>query len=752
MSEDSDSHSRDLGRLADELESHGAPTDLPPPLRLRQACERLLLEDPRAVAELLVTHADKIGSSGAELGNLLGRALLERKMLREAKEFLGHVPKNGLLSDPTVCVRLAKALLQNRDAEGAALALTVALRVDPACIPAMRGLYEIAANRRDFDEASRWLTQLAEVDASYSTVSFVYREREKLPRTDGNAVRIAILSSYVLDWLIPYLDVECRKAGLTAEFYLSPFNQYAQQILNASSDLYRFKPDIIFLALGLEDICPEVSLPLKEDQRAHAKSEILGQVNGLVHEIESHCGALTVVHSFLALGRRGQGILENRIANSFSKWLADLNNELAEGLRTHDRSFLMSLDAVVGWVGRERSHQAKSWYMASMRVAEAALPELARYSVRYIKAMKGLTKKCVVVDLDGTLWGGIVGELGVEGVALGPTAPGIEFMDFQRGLLELTRRGILLAVCSKNNPDDALQVIRTHPHMVLREEHFAAMRINWKNKAENILEIAQELNIGVDSLVFFDDSPNERELIRQMLPEVLTVDLPRDPALYRRMLEDMTDFDLLALTKEDEMRAAQYQANARRQAARGTAVSLEEYLQSLEIQVAIDPARREVLNRVVQLFNKTNQFNLTTKRYQAVDVVRFMDSDDVCIYDLRAADRFGDHGLVGAAVVCKEREEWRIDSLLMSCRVMGLGVETAFLARIYTDAAAKGVVRLIGEYIQSKKNQCVAEFYPQHGFALIKDENGRQEWNLDIPTAIVRTPPWIQLEAGERVV
>jgi len=749
MSEDRDLHNTGLSKLTDELEARAALSGLPSGLRLRQAFERLILMDPKGAVDVMGTHPDEISESGTDLGNLLGRTLLERKMYTEAAHLLQLVQQTKLISDTTICIRLAKALAQERDSEGAAQVFRTALAIDPACVSAMRGLYEIAAKAGNSDEASRWLTRLAETDLSYPTVSYVYRERQKLPGSQGRAVRIALLSSYVLDWLIPYLDVESRKAGLIPEFYLAPFNQYTQQILNSRSDLYQFKPDVIFLALGLEDICPKIVVPMKEDELARARSAIVGQVLGLVREIESHIGVLTVVHSFSALERDGQGILQNRLANSFSKWLAVLNDELAGELRTHERSFLMPLDAVVGWVGRERSHQAKMWYMASMRIAEASLPELARYSMRYVKPLKGLTKKCVVLDLDGTLWGGIVGEVGAEGVALGPTAPGIEYVDFQRALLGLTRRGILLAVCSKNNPEDALPVIRTHPHMVLREEQFAAMRINWRNKADNILEIAQELNIGLDSLVFIDDNPNERELIKQMLPEVLTVDLPKDPSLYRRMLEDMTDFDLLALTKEDEMRVAQYQANAKRQAAKITAFSLDEYLQSLEIQVAIDLAPRDALNRVVQLFNKTNQFNLTTKRYQVEDVTRFMESEEYRIYDLHVVDRFGDHGLVGTAVIRKQREEWHIDSLLMSCRVMGLGIETAFLERIYSDAVRERVVRLIGEYVQTKKNQPVKEFYAEHGFSLLKDEDGRQEWKLNVAATPIKKPSWITIGTRE---
>jgi FkbH-like protein len=748
MSEDRDLHSKSFSKFVDELEARAAFGGLPSELRLRQAFERLILKDPKGAIDVLGIHQEEISRSGTDLGNLLGRTLLERKLYTETARLLQLTRQTKFISDTTICIRLAKALAQKSDSEGAAEAFRAALAIDPACISAMRGLYEIAAKGGLAEEASRWLTRLTETDVSYATTSYAHRERQKLPGSQGRAVRIAVLSSYVLDWLIPYLDVECRKAGLTPEFYLAPFNQYTQQILNPRSDLYQFNPDVIFLALGLEDICPELLASAKENELVQAQGVVLGQVLGLVREIESHCGALTVVHSFSALGRDGLGILQNRLANSVLKSLVTLNDALAAELRTHERTFLLPLDAVVGWVGRERSHQAKLWYMASMRIAEAAFPELARFSVRYVKALKGLTRKCVVLDLDGTLWGGIVGEVGAEGVALGPTAPGIEYVDFQRTLLGLTRRGILLAVCSKNNPEDALPVIRTHPHMVLREAQFAAMRINWKNKADNIREIAQELNIGLDSLVFFDDNPNERELIRQVLPEVLTVDLPKDPALYRRTVEDMTDFDLLALTKEDEMRVAQYQANAKRQAAKSTAVSLDEYLHSLNIQIAISPATRDALNRVVQLFNKTNQFNLTTKRYQVEDVTRFMESEAYRLYDLHVADRFGDHGLVGTAVILTHGEEWRIDSLLMSCRVMGLGVETAFLERIYSDAVKERAVRLIGEYVQTKKNQSVEDFYAQHGFSLSSDENGRQEWKLNVMATPIKKPTWITVKTG----
>ncbi len=738
-----------LGALAGKLEAQAKLGDLPGAHRLRQAFERLALTNPQGALEALEAHPEEIGRAGVDLGNLLGRTLVERKLHTEATRLL-RLPRGlNLVTDTAICLRLAKALGQKGEREEAMQALSSALAIDPACLPALRALYEMAANAGKPDEASHWLARMLEADRSYPTAAYVYRERQSLPRRPGRAVRIALLSSYVLDWLVPYLDAECRRAGLEPAFHIAPFNQYSQQVLNAGSDLYQFEPDVVFLALGLEDLCPQAASPANRGELAGARRALIEQIVGLVEAIDANSKALAVVHSFSALGRDPHGILQNRLADSFAGWLAGVNDELAGVLRTHARSFLMPLDVVLGWVGRERSHHPKTWHMGSMRIAEAALPELARYSMRYVKALMGLTKKCVVLDLDGTLWGGIVGEAGPEGIALGPTAPGIEYVEFQRALLELTRRGVLLAICSKNNPDDALPVIRSHPHMVLREENFAAMRINWNNKADNIAEIAEELNIGVDSLAYFDDNPNERELIRQLLPEVLTVELPRDPSLYRRMLEDMTDFDLLALTQEDEKRAARYQANAKRRVEKSVAASLDEYLRSLEIRARIGLASPDSLARLVQMFNKTNQFNLTTKRYQADDVSRFMKSNEFRVYDLRVADRFGDHGLAGTAVVRAGGDEWRIDSLLMSCRIMGLGVETAFLERICSDAAREQAGWLVGEYVQTKKNQPVKEFYGKHGFSLSSDDNGRQQWRLNVAANPVRKPAWIATEPAK---
>jgi FkbH-like protein len=652
-----------------------------------------------------------------------------------------RVPLDGTMGEA-----LARARVPDGESGEVRQVLEGIVRREPTNPGALRGLYELARRESRHAAAHDLLNRLVAADPALSTATYAFRERERLDPGPGQPVRIAVLSSYVLDQLIPYLDVECRRAGLVPRLHVAPYNQYAQQILDPSSTLYQFRPEITFLALAVEDLFPAVTAcPAAGELRA-AGEEIRARVLGLVGKLEERSGGLIVVHDFVLGHPSPHGILDNRVDDGLARWIGELNRSLAEDLRGRARAFLLPTGEVLGWVGKARVHNAKLRHMGSMRISEAGLPSLAAWYMRYLKPLKGLTRKCIVLDLDGTLWGGVVGEVGVEGVALGPTAPGVAYREFQEALLNLTRRGILLAVCSKNNPEDALAVIRGHEHMLLREEHFGAMRINWRNKAENLREIAEELNIGLDALVFIDDNPVERDLIRQLLPEVLTPELPRDPSRYRTMLEEMSDFDLLALTREDELRTAQYQAMAKRRVTREASGSLEEYLTSLGIEVEIEPARRAEASRLVQMFAKTNQFNLTTRRYQAADVERFMSSGEYLVYALHVRDRFGDHGLVGAAVVHAEADGWRIDSLLMSCRVMGLSVETAFLARIHRDACEAGVARLTGEFIPTGKNRPVEGFYRHHGFRLARTAGDREVWERErAGDEPLETPSWISV-------
>ena len=313
-------------------------------------------------------------------------------------------------------------------------------------------------------------------------------------------------------------------------------------------------------------------------------------------------------------------------------------------------------------------------------------------------------------------------------------------------MLSLTRRGFLLAINSKNNPEDALEVIRTHEGMVLREDAFAAMRINWLPKPENMLSLAQELNIGVDSLLFIDDNPNERAIMRQALPEVLVPDLPTDPSLYRATVEGLPHLQKLTITEEDRGRTHMYQAKRKREEVRVGSGSVEEYLKSLEIVVTIGRADETSLPRIHQLFQRTNQFNLTTRRYAAGELEAVANDSACRLYSLRASDRFGDHGLVATALVRAENDLWIVDSFLMSCRVIGYGVETALLATISEDASAAGAREVVGEYIQSAKNAPARDFYSRHGFSEHGSEGEATRWWRSLSDEKTVVPKWIRRE------
>ena len=432
---------------------------------------------------------------------------------------------------------------------------------------------------------------------------------------------------------------------------------------------------------------------------------------------------------------------------SRAQWLGELNGRLSERLRALRDCYFLDMVDLLARVDAG-ADAAKMRHLAAVRLPAAAMVEVARAYARYTAPRMGLTRKCVVLDLDNTLWGGIVGEDGPHGIRLGHTSPGSEYVEFQQYLATLPQRGILLAINSKNNPDDAMEVIRNHEAMVLRETAFSALQINWRPKPENMTAIAEDLGIDVDSFVFVDDNPDERQLMREALPQVLTVELPRDPALFRATLEALPQLQTLAVTEEDRSRVGQYRAKREREQVRMTATSLDDYLRSLGIRVAIGPCADADLPRLAQLFQRTNQFNVTTRRHDAALLGHRVADPGWRLYTLRARDRFSDHGLVATASVQVGDGVWTIESFLMSCRVIGYGIETAFFAVISDDARAHGAVRLYGEFVPTKKNTSAGDVYERHGFVVRETTNSVEHWCRDLLAAgAIPFPAWIMREA-----
>jgi FkbH-like protein len=414
------------------------------------------------------------------------------------------------------------------------------------------------------------------------------------------------------------------------------------------------------------------------------------------------------------------------------------------------RVLVLDYDALVRDHGYARWHDARLWHLGRARLARSALAVLASAYARYLAALQLPRRKCLVLDLDNTLWGGVLGEDGLGGIQLGHSGLGLAYREFQMAILALYHRGIILAIASKNNEADALEALRNHPDMVLRPEHFAAHEIHWTEKSESIKRIADKLNIGIDSLVFWDDSPMERGMVASQLPDVLVAAVPDDASDYARCLRELACFDALSLTSEDQNRGRMYREQVERDSflekaetgAPESPQSLDAYYASLEMTIQIDAATDVAIPRIAQLTQRTNQFNLSTRRYTEAEIRTRVADPAWRVYGLSLRDRFGDLGLVGAALMREDAHAWDLDTLLMSCRALGRRVEEAFAAHLLGVAASTGKP-LGGVFIPTKKNAPIREMLERHGW--IREQLSEPEPQYRIEVTSITSPTWLRI-------
>lgn len=568
---------------------------------------------------------------------------------------------------------------------------------------------------------------------------------------EKDSLSLAVIGSTTLEPLAACLDIKARLDGFLVHTFVGGFNTWRQEALDLKSLLHKTEPDVIVLSVDALSVLDQMFnanfIRASEKDRLALEKELVNNVASVIEVLEKNTSAIILANNFIVPVFSPLGIVDNKQKIGLKQFFDNANIDLIERFIKSNRVFIVDLDSISSDFGKSRITNWNTWYRGSVPFSEEFTPVLADEYLRYIRALKGRSKKCIVLDLDNTLWGGIIGEDGIEGIKLSNTSPGIEYVDFQRGLLSLYNRGVILAVCSKNNYIDAIKVFQEHPYQVLKEEHFAAMRINWQNKAANIAELAKEINIGLDSMVFFDDNPVERAQVSQAYPEIMVVDLPKNPRLYRKTLENLNVFDVLSLTKEDIERGEMYAGKRKREALERSAESIEDFLRTLDLKVKIQPVNDFDTPRIVQLIGKTNQFNLTTRRYTDAEVRQFREDKDAIVYSMAVSDKFGDEGVVGVAIVKIRENDWWIDSFLMSCRVIGRSAETALLARIVKDARAAKAKRIIGEYIPTKKNPPAADLFERHGFAMNTETEGNgTTWILNLETDTVEVPDWIELQ------
>jgi FkbH-like protein len=568
--------------------------------------------------------------------------------------------------------------------------------------------------------------------------------RHKIPVV---SCRVAILRSFTVEPVMPVLRAAAAVKGLDVAVHVGEFNAYAQEILAEESPLYRFEPDIVILAVQTRDVAPELWRDFADLSPADtaATAERVGETfRSLVKAFRSHSKAHLVVHTFEQPIAPSHGVLDGQGEGGQADAIRRINLDLRRLAQEHRGVYVLDYDALVARHGRLAWQDERKWLTMRMPIAAQCLVHLANEWIRFIHPLTGKVCKALVVDLDNTLWGGVIGEDGMGGIALSPEYSGAAFQALQRVILDLYHRGIILAVCSKNNPADAMEALEKHPGMVLRPEHFAALRINWNDKAQTLREIAAELNIGTDALAFLDDNPAEREWVRQQLPGVTVIDLPEDPMAYARALRETPAFERLTLSAEDRERGRYYAEERLRSELQAKADSLEHFYRSLEMEAEIALVTPETQGRVAQLTQKTNQFNLTTRRYSEQQIAELAADTAWRVYSLQLKDRFGDNGLVGVAITHIRDGACEIDTFLMSCRVIGRTAETAFLATVAEEARSRGAVRLVGWFCPTRKNAPAKDFYPSHGFDCAETMAEGSRWEFDMGQEGIAPPPWIK--------
>jgi FkbH-like protein len=549
-------------------------------------------------------------------------------------------------------------------------------------------------------------------------------------------VRLAVLGSSTLTHLLPAIRVAGLRRGIWVETYEADYGQYLQELSDPSSALHAFKPTAVLLALDAYHLTAGVTAGMDETA-----------ANAALHDAQSHIRETwklareafkcpIIQQATLPVHLPVLGLNEHRLPGSRARFVTRLNAALrtmaeADGvdiLAVDDRA---ARDGIGAW------HDGALWHRSKQEIAPTAGPLYGDLVGRWLAAKQGRSFKCLVLDLDNTVWGGVIGDDGMEGIAIGQgSALGEAYTAFQEYCRELTRRGIILAVCSKNDEANAVEPFEKHPEMTLRRGDIASFVANWSDKAGNIRAIAEELNIGLDSLVFIDDNPFERNLVRQELPMVAVPEVSDDPVGYPIALSDAGYFEGLSVTDEDRERTGQYQGNKARDALKSSATDLPAYLRGLEMKLTVRPFDRIGLQRIVQLINKSNQFNLTTRRYTDEDVLAVMADPDAFGLQLRLLDRFGDNGVIAIVIGrLQETKDLTIDTWLMSCRVLGRQVEPTTLNLIAEQAKRLGAKRLVGEYIPTKKNGMVKDHYARLGFTVAAaNESGGSRNLLDLST------------------
>jgi FkbH-like protein len=568
----------------------------------------------------------------------------------------------------------------------------------------------------------------------------VLRKRKSLKREMSGGpgllpLRIAVLGGVTTSEIIASLEVLLLNRGIQAEFLESDYNKFYEDAVLDSSQLVEFSPDVVYICTSSHNLRSlPAPLAAEQDVEQHLESE-LARFRQVWSAISAKLPTATLLqNNFEPLPVRPLGSLEGTAVYGRGAFVQALNRALAIESQRNPKLKIVDQHQVAAQYGISRWFSATHWHGYKMAQTPESAVYLANAISSLIAALYGRAKKCLVLDLDNTLWGGVIGDDGVERIQLGRETPVAEaYTAFQQYCKGLQQRGVILAVCSKNEESNA-RLGFEHPDSVLKLTDFSAFRANWDSKDINIRSLAEELNIGLDSFVFMDDNPAERALVSAQLRMVAVPDIGSDVSLYPEILDEAGYFEAAALSAEDAERTRLYAANAERREMEQGFANYGEYLQSLEMVAEIREFSPVYLERISQLTNKSNQFNLTTRRYTRTEMEAFAARPDCIPLYGRLADRFGDNGLVTVVMGFVKGDTVDIDLWLMSCRVLKRDMEIAMLDELVSRARAKGAVRLLGTFLRTSKNGMVADFYQKLGFTCVDqaEDGSRSSWELPI--------------------
>jgi FkbH-like protein len=554
--------------------------------------------------------------------------------------------------------------------------------------------------------------------------------------------RLAVLSNGTMDMIAPVLVASAIRHGVGLEIVLPSFAQVAQEVLLPDSAIYKAAPAGVLFAIDYRALPIQIS-PGDRPATERTVAGVMAYLRTLREGVKRNSEALCIFQTFAPPAETLFGNIDAAVPGTLASILAAVNMQLAaECLEKGD--VLFDVATLAQTVGVANWHDQQMWNMGKFPFADALVPLYADHVGRLVGAIRGKSRKVLILDLDNTVWGGVIGDDGLDGIKIAQgDAIGEGHLSIQRLALDLRRRGIVLAVCSKNTDEVARTPFTDHPEMLLKLDDIAVFQANWNDKATNIKSIAHELSLGIDSMVFLDDNPAERGLVRALLPEVAVPEVTDDATHYARTLSAAGYFEAISFSSEDLKRADFYQDNAKRANLMRGVDGVDAYLASLNMTITFQPFDAVGRARIVQLINKSNQFNLTTRRYTEPEIEAIEADASTLGLQVRLSDSFGDNGMI-SVVICRPAApaEWAIDTWLMSCRVLGRKVEWMVLGEILRHARAHGVERIVGRYIPTEKNALVVDHYRKLGFEKVgEDADGTSHWALDVKSAKIEEVP-----------